>query len=219
MAHRPLFLFAPGAGSPLTSGFMDAVATGLVERGVCVVRFHFPYMERLEREGRRRPPDPSPVLLQTCRRVLQLARSWTAEAAVAPAAVAVGGKSMGGRMMSKLLAEEPDAGAAAAVYFGYPLHAPGRSAKPRSQHLPQVRVPQLFVSGSRDTLARLDLLREIVATLDGAQLHVVEGGDHSLATSRRDRLAGAAEWLDVTAAFLLAAARPGRELAGGDVSG
>jgi uncharacterized protein len=219
MAHRPLLLCAHGAGAPLTSAFMETVATGLVQRGVSVLRFHFPYMERLVREGRRRPPDPSPVLIQTCRRVVQLARSWTAEAPAAPAAIAVGGKSMGGRMMSMLLAEEPDAGARAAVYFGYPLHAPGRSARPRSQHLPRVRVPQLFVSGSRDTLAQLDLLREVVASLDGARLHVVEGGDHSLATSRRDPLGGAAEWLDATAAFLLAAVRPGRELAGGDVSG
>jgi uncharacterized protein len=219
MTRRPLFICAHGAGAPLTSAFMEAVATGLVQRGVCVLRFHFPYMERNVREGRRRPPDPATILLQTCRRVIQLARGWLGDAPAAPAAIAVGGKSMGGRMMSMLLAEDPDVGATAAVYFGYPLHAPGRSAHPRSQHLPQVRVPQLFVSGSRDALARLELLRDVVAALPGARLHLVEGGDHSLATDRRDPLAGSAGWLDATAAFLAAAAGAGQELASDDVSG
>jgi len=207
MARHPLFVCAHGAGAPLTSAFMEAVASGLVRRGVSVLRFHFPYMERAVREGRRRPPDAAPVLLETCLRVVRLVLDWKSAAQTPPAALVVGGKSLGGRMMSMLLAAEPEVGAAAAVYLGYPLHAPGRALRPRSQHLPQVRVPQLFVSGSRDPLARLDLLQAVVAALPGARLHVVQGGDHSLAVERRNPLAGSDAWIDATAEFIHAAAR------------
>jgi hypothetical protein len=178
---------------------MQGVAAGLVERGVSVLRFHFPYMERSLREGRRRPPDPTPVLLDACRAVVELANDWLA----APAAprLVVGGKSMGGRMLSMLLAEEPGI-AAGAVYLGYPLHPPGRPGSRRGTHLARVRVPQLFISGSRDALARLDLLRAVVEPLQAARLVVVEGADHSLAVSRRDAMAGSDAWLGAIARFI-----------------
>ena len=94
----------------------------------------------------------------------------------------------------------------AALYFGYPLHPAGKPQALRREHLAAVPVPQLFVSGSRDPLARLDLLQETVAALPRARLHLVEGGDHSLATNRRAPLEGSDVWLDAAARFVHEAA-------------
>jgi predicted alpha/beta-hydrolase family hydrolase len=211
---RPLVLLAHGAGAPYTSPFMHAAAAGLTARGACVVRFHFPYMERNVRRAARTPPDRQPVLLDTVAAMIGLVTAWDA-AAGAPLILA--GKSMGGRMMSLHLArhgaagQRGAAGVRGAVYLGYPLHPPGNPRRLRSEHLGAVPVPQLFVSGTRDTLCRLDLLRPIVDSLGTrARLHVVDGGDHSLAVSRREPLAGAGAWLDVVAAFVRqVAAAPG----------
>jgi hypothetical protein len=194
----PLYLCAHGAGAPAASAFMVAVAGGLVARGIGVVRFDFPYMAGAGRHG---PPDAAPILLDACRAVYALARGWDRERAIV-----VGGKSMGGRMWSMLLAADSDLDAAGAVYLGYPLHPPGRPEKLRREHLAAVRPPQLFVSGSRDTLARLDLLRAAVEALPRSTLHVVDGGDHSLAVRKRTGVQGSEEWLDVTAQFVHACA-------------
>lgn len=113
------------------------------------------------------------------------------------------GKSMGGRMASLLLAEATPPGVCAAVYFGYPLSSAGKPSVSRAAHLERVRVPQLFVSGSKDSLCNLHALKTALAPLgEQAQLHVVEGGDHSLATSRREPLRGLDAWLDATATFV-----------------
>jgi predicted alpha/beta-hydrolase family hydrolase len=91
------------------------------------------------------------------------------------------GKSLGGRMASLLAAEEGDAfPARAIVFYGYPLHAPGRSDAPRVEHLPRVTVPMLFIQGTADALGRFDLVEETVRSLKKrATLHAIEGGDHS----------------------------------------
>ncbi len=193
-ASGPLVLLAHGAGAPAASPFMHAVADGLVACGIGVVRFDFPYMVG---DGRRGPPDPAPVLLEACRAVHGLARGWDSARCLV-----VGGKSMGGRMWSMLLAQEQDLDVAGALYLGYPLHPPGRHEKLRSAHLSAGRVPQLFDSGSRDSLARLDLLRAALEPLQHVTLHVVEGGDHSLAVQRHAPLQGSAAWLEVAARFV-----------------
>ena len=179
---------------------MQALAAGLDARGITVLLFDFPYMSR-GRGRRPLPPDRPAVLLDACRAVLELVRSWHDHAARAVPCV-VGGKSMGGRMWSMLLAETATPDVGGALYLGYPLHPPGRPDKLRAAHLSHVPVPQLFLSGSRDPLARLDLLRDVVASVPQAELHVVDGGDHSLATQRRAPLAGSDAWLDVAARFI-----------------
>lgn len=202
--QRPLFLCAHGAGAPSASAFMQAVGSGLDDRGVAVLHFDFPYMRRAG-PGRRSPPDRAHVLVDTCRAVLRLATRWLASDE-GPTHCVVGGKSMGARMWSLLLAGGEATGVAATLYLGYPLHPAGRPQALRADHLQLVPVPQLFVAGSRDPLARLDLLRGVLATLPRARLHVVEGGDHSLATQRRTPLAGSSAWLDVAAEFIHAQA-------------
>jgi predicted alpha/beta-hydrolase family hydrolase len=155
-------------------------------------------MERNATEGRRGAPDRPPVLLATWRVVV------AAAAAMAPDAtpLVLAGKSMGGRIASMLLAEGPPPQVRGAVYLGYPLSPAGRPDVARADHLARVRVAQLFVSGSRDSLCDLGRLRTVIAPIAGARLHVVEGGDHSLATSRKDPLAGSDAWLDVVAQFV-----------------
>ncbi len=197
VSSRPLVLLAHGAGAPYTHPFMEKTAEGLVKRGCCVARFHFPYMEEVHLHGKRKPPNTAKVLLATWEAMLEVAESWKNHGAIVMA-----GKSMGGRMASMLLAEGRASSAAAAVYLGYPLHAPGKSDKLRKDHLEQVPVPQLFVSGTRDNLAKLELLEPIVKSIRKAKLHIVDRGDHSLAPTRKDPFAGMDDWLDVVAAFI-----------------
>ena len=156
-----------GAGSGMGSPFMAGIARGLVEEGLAVARFDFPYMH-----AGRKAPDPAPVLVETCR----LARAAVAERTSLP--LVAGGKSLGGRIASMAAAE--GMAAEALVFLGYPLHPPGRPEKLRRDHLAGVPVPMLFLQGSRDPFAQADLLAETVESLaDRATLVVVEGGDHS----------------------------------------
>jgi len=200
---RPLVLLAHGAGAPLDSAFMAGAAAGLVERGCCVARFHFPYMEKRVREGSRRPPDRAPRLLATWRAMLLVARRWRNRGPIVLA-----GKSMGGRMASMLLAAGDAPEAVGAIYFGYPLHPPGKPEKLRADHLPDVPVPQQFLSGTKDPLCDLSLLRPVLRRIGkSARLVKIDGGDHSLALKRSDPLLGSEVWLDAAAAFV-------REVAG-----
>jgi predicted alpha/beta-hydrolase family hydrolase len=164
-------VIAHGAGAGMTHPFMTGAAEGLAEGGVSVLRFNFPYLD-----ARRRVPDPPAVLLRTWAAALRRAR----ELGEALPLIA-GGKSLGGRMASMLAAEEGSAfPAAALVFFGYPLHPPGRPERLRDAHLAEVRTPMLFIQGTRDALARFDLLEALVARLGTlARLHVVAGADHS----------------------------------------
>jgi predicted alpha/beta-hydrolase family hydrolase len=198
LSGRPLFVCAHGAGAPYTSPFMAHVAKQLAARGICVVRFHFPYMEDAARTGTRKPPDRAPLLLSTWRAIISTASKMRGHGPLA-----IGGKSMGGRIASMLLAEGGAPEARAAVYLGYPLHPPGRPEKLRADHLPAVPVPQLFVQGEKDDLCDPRQLRGVLATIPRAEHLEIAGADHSLARSRRDALAASAEWLDAVAQFLV----------------
>jgi uncharacterized protein len=151
--------------------FMTGVAEGLTAGGLSVLRFNFPYID-----AGRRIPDPPPVLLDTWDAVIRAAARLAGGLPLV-----AGGKSMGGRMASMLAADRgPEFPAKALVFFGYPLHPPGRPDRLRDAHLPQIRIPMIFIQGSRDALARLDLIEALVERLQPlARLHVVEGGDHS----------------------------------------
>jgi uncharacterized protein len=170
---------APGAGSSTHAPFFDGVARGLVAGGVSCLRFDFPYT----RAGKRGPDRP-PVLLAAWREALAIA----AKRAKGLPLIA-SGKSLGGRMASMLAAEEGDAfPARALVFFGYPLHAPGRYDAPRVAHLPHIAVPMLFIQGTADALGRFDLVEDTVRSLKSrADLHAIEGGDHSFRVRGRKR--------------------------------
>lgn len=200
---RPVVVLAHGAGAPMTHPFMEGTCAGFLDRDMCVVRFHFPYMEQMVREDRRLPPDRSPVLLDAWEGVLE--RTDTAGGALVLA-----GKSMGGRMASMLLAEGRAPSAVGAIYLGYPLHPPGRPERIRAEHLGDVGVPQLFISGTKDRLCDLDLLEAALAPLgDRVETCLVEGANHSLAVNRREPMEGADTWLDAAAEFIHRVSGPG----------
>lgn len=155
---------------------MEAVGERLAARGVATFRYQFPYME-----GGRRAPNPAPVLVATV-------RSAVAEATrlVPDLPVVAGGKSMGGRMTSSAAAAEALPGVHGLAFFGFPLHAPGRESDERGAHLSDVRLPMLFLQGTRDKLANLSLLRPLLEAVEPRPvLHVVEGADHSFHVLKR----------------------------------
>jgi predicted alpha/beta-hydrolase family hydrolase len=131
-------VLAHGAGAPMDSEFMNVFAAGLAERGLRVARFEFPYMIKRREDGKRRPPDRAPVLIETYLNI-------TAE--LGPENLVVGGKSMGGRIAS-MIADE--AGVAGLVCLGYPFHPPGKPEKLRTEHLAGLKTPALILQGERD---------------------------------------------------------------------
>ena len=175
LLHRPrdarlLYVLAHGAGAGMKHPFLETTAQRLAEGGVATLRYQFPYMER-----RARRPDAPAIATATV-------RAAVAEAArLAPGlALIAGGKSFGGRMTSAAQAEAPLPGVVGLVFLGFPLHPPGRPGDERAQHLSAVRIPMLFLQGTRDDFADLKLLEPLVQRLGRlATLRLVEGGDHS----------------------------------------
>jgi predicted alpha/beta-hydrolase family hydrolase len=163
-----LLVLAHGAGAGMRHAFMEATASALGELGIATLRYQFPYMQ----QGSKRP-DPPAILHATVRAAVRAA----AEAAPGLPLLA-GGKSMGGRMTSQAAAEQPLEGVRGIVFFGFPLHAAGSPSATRGAHLSKVTVPMLFLQGTRDKLAELDLLRPLLAKIPTATLKIIEGADH-----------------------------------------
>ena len=171
-----LLVLAHGAGAGMEHPFMEALALRLAGEGVATLRFQFAYMAA----GSRRP-DRKPALLA----------AWEAAAAegrrrAAGLPVLAGGKSMGGRMASHAASEGRLGEVAGLVFVGFPLHPAGRPGTSRADHLRDVPEPMLFLQGTRDALADLDLLRPVLEPLgERATLHVVEGADHGFHVLKR----------------------------------
>lgn len=173
---RALLVFAHGAGAGMRHAFMETMSGLLAERGVGTLRYQFPYME-----AGRGQPDRPPVLEAT---VVAAVKEAGRRAPGLP--LFAGGKSMGGRMSSGAAAREPLPGVRGLVFFGFPLHPPKNKGTARADHLSQVTVPMLFIQGTRDSLADLALMREVIARLGArASFHIVEGGDHSFHVPKR----------------------------------
>ena len=167
---RAMLALAHGAGAGMEHRFMAALAASLADRGVATFRYQFPYAER----GSKRP-DPAPLLEATVRSAVE-----TAAPLAGGLPLFAGGKSMGGRMTSQAAAKEPLEGVGGIAFFGFPLHAIGKPGAEPAAHLNAVAVPLLFLQGSRDRLADLDLLEPVVRKLGSrATLHVIRDADHS----------------------------------------
>lgn len=195
--HDPLVVLAHGAGAGMDHPFMVDMQERLVDRGVAVALFNFPYKEK----GGRAPD--SKGVLETCyRSVLEQLRR---DPKLAPGKIFVGGKSMGGRIATQIVAAGCEVDGI--ILLGYPLHPPGKPEKMRRAHLVEIAAPLLFLQGTRDSLCRLDDLRPVLKEIPGVtELHVVEDGDHSFKVLKRtgrtrgevlDELAGVCvDWLE-----------------------
>jgi len=196
-----LYLFAHGAGAGMTHKAMESNAQGLAARGIATLRYQFLYMEK----GSKRPDPP------------RLAHAAVRAAAATAAELApdlplfAGGRSFGGRMTSQAQALDPLPHVRGLAFLGFPLHPAGKPGVDRADHLADISIPLLFVSGERDALAELDLLKPVVASLgERATLHLVAFADHSFkvaAASGRTAAETEAEALDALTAWLTPLAR------------
>lgn len=173
---RCMLVLAHGAGANMRHRFMQSLAEKLAQQRIATFRYNFPYME----QGKK-APNPQPILLKTVRSAIAAAQ----EAAGALPLVA-GGKSLGGRMTSTAQFQEPLENVKGIVFFGFPLHAPGKPSDSRAEHLYSIEVPMLFLQGTRDKLADLQYLRPVcrkLATL--STLNIFDEADHSFNVPKR----------------------------------
>jgi predicted alpha/beta-hydrolase family hydrolase len=179
-----LVVLAHGAGAGMRHRFMEEIAQKLADHAIATLRYQFAYMEK----GSKRP-DNEAILTATVRGAVAAANERGDGLPLF-----AGGKSMGGRMTSLAAAKEPLEGVRGLVYFGFPLHAAGKPSASRADHLFDIKLPMLFLQGSRDALADLTLLKPVCTRLGKrAELYIIDGGDHSFhllkSSSRSDEQA------------------------------
>jgi len=194
--RTPVVILAHGAGTDRRHPSLVRLQEGLRDAGWSTVLFNFPY-----REAGKRVPDARPVLESCWRAVIDAVR---AEPRLAPPWIVIGGRSMGGRIASHVAADGADV--RGLVFLAFPLHAAGRPGTERAAHLSRIRVPMLFVQGTRDALADRTLLRGVLADLPLATVHEIPDADHSFRVPRRsgrdddsvraDVVRTITEWLD-----------------------
>ncbi len=191
-----VLVVAHGAGAGMRHRFLGAVARGLGERRIATLRYNFPYMEA----GRGRPDAPAKATAAVRAAVGEARR-------LAPdVPLFAGGKSFGGRMTSTAEAEAHLPGVAGLIFLGFPLHPPGKASTDRAAHLAKVKVPMLFLQGTRDTFAEQGLIEEVCRSLGRrARLELFEAADHSFhvpKSSGRTDAEVMAAMLDTTAAWI-----------------
>lgn len=172
---RCLLTLAHGAGAGMSHPFMEQLAQALAVHRIGTIRFNFPFTEH----GKKRP-DPAPVAEKTVGAVIR----W-AEQKYSKIPLFVSGKSFGGRMSSHFLSVTHDTTVRGIIFYGFPLHAAGDPGTSRAGHLATVKVPMLFLQGTRDTLADLGLITKVCSGLAGARLKTFEGADHSFKAGKK----------------------------------
>jgi predicted alpha/beta-hydrolase family hydrolase len=167
---RACYVFAHGAGAGMAHASMETIAAGLVDRRIATLRYQFPYMEK----GSKRPDPPAVAHAAVRAAVAEAARCCRGLPLLA------GGKSFGGRITSQAQAIDALPGVRGLAFLGFPLHPAGKPSSDRAKHLADVRIPMLFLQGTRDALAELDLLEPVVKHLGKlATLCLVKEADHS----------------------------------------
>ncbi len=174
-----LLVLGHGAGAGMTHSFMEQLSEDLLDAGIATLRYNFPYME----VGRKSPNSPK-ISMATVRAAVAEAHKL-----VPDLPLLVGGKSYGGRMSSQAQAQESMPHVEGLVFFGFPLHAPGRPGDQRGAHLFEIETPMLFLQGTRDKLADLDLLQPLLNKVGNqANLTIIEGADHGFSVLKSHEL-------------------------------
>lgn len=173
-APKAVMLLAHGAGAGMHHPFMESLAKGLAEKRITTVRFNFPYMEK-----KMKRPDPPAIAEKTIEVLIDYVHGIFPDLKIF-----VAGKSFGGRMASQRLAKHCPSFIKGLVFYGFPLHAPGKPSVDRAAHLKMISIPMLFLQGTRDALAELALIENVCSTLPSATLIRFEGADHSFKVSK-----------------------------------
>jgi len=178
MPIKPICIFtlAHGAGAGMNHDFMVTISKSLAEKDIATLRFNFPFMEN--KKGR---PDSPAVAHKTIE-----AATKKANKLFPSLPLFASGKSFGGRMTSQYLATQPAADVKGIIFFGFPLHQPGKPSIERAEHLKSVKVPMLFLQGTRDELASYDLIEKVCASLRLATLVKIEGANHAFKAGKQD---------------------------------
>ncbi len=171
---RALMVLSHGAGAGMQHSFMEALSQKLADHRIGTLRFNFAYMEKGGAPDR--PKKAHPAIKAAVRKALKYADGLP---------LVAGGKSFGGRMTSQVAALGELEAVKGIVYYGFPLHAPGKEGAERAAHLSDIQIPQLFLQGTRDALANFDLMKKVCRKLKGAKLVKIEGGDHSFKVLKR----------------------------------
>jgi len=171
-----IITLAHGAGAGMNHSFMIALAKSLSQASIATMRFNFPFTEN--KKGR---PDSPAVAHKTIQAAISNAKELLPELPLF-----VAGKSFGGRMTSQFLSAHHDATVKGIIFYGFPLHPPGKPSIERAEHLKEVKIPMLFLQGTRDELATWDLIESVCESLPLAKLVKIEGADHSFKAGKQN---------------------------------
>lgn len=187
---KAMMVLAHGAGAGMDHPFMKKLANALSELDIGTLRFNFPYVEK-----GKKVPDPPAIAEKTVG--IMLKKAYELFPGVP---LLAGGKSFGGRMSSQFMSKNQPDGLRGLVFFGFPLHAPGKPSDERAAHLAVVKYPMLFLQGTKDALATLELIRGVIKRLKMSELVLFEGADHSFKAGKKEFIAELAEntsrWFD-----------------------
>jgi uncharacterized protein len=187
---KAIVTLAHGAGAGMHHEFMATLAKALAEKGIATLRFNFPYMEN--KKGR---PDVPAVAYQAINAAIIKAQKLLPKLPLF-----VSGKSFGGRMTSQYMSANANDNVKGIVFYGFPLHAPGKASIDRADHLKDVKVPMLFLTGSRDEFATWKLIAKVCSKLPLAELVKIEGANHGFKAGKRDVIKELAiltnDWID-----------------------
>ncbi|MBO6811296.1 MULTISPECIES: alpha/beta family hydrolase [Marinobacter] len=173
---KVVLILAHGAGAPADSTFMEDLSVALEREGIGTIRFEFPYMQKRRQDGKKRPPDREPVLLEYFSGIIDRVRAELGSGSL----ILVGGKSMGGRMASILASRRDDIDGV--ICFGYPFHPPGKLDRWRTAHFRDLNCPILVLQGTRDPFGKPDELADHQRDLEAIDLRWLEGGNHDFQT-------------------------------------
>jgi predicted alpha/beta-hydrolase family hydrolase len=190
---KAILTLAHGAGAGFNHPFMKKLALALCEKNIGTLRFNFPFIEK-----KKKIVDRPPIAELTVERAIEKVKQQYPDVPLFAS-----GKSFGGRMTSHLFSKHFNLGVAGIIFYGFPLHAPGNPGVERAAHLSSVKIPMLFLQGSKDALATLSLMQQVTSELQNTKLVVFENADHSFKANKRELIPELAEQTSAWSDFFI----------------